>query len=57
MSKSIPPLIKHKDHQVEIVLVFNSKHYGKIHCVTCNKWVMWLSQQEVNQALQLGLVE
>lgn len=47
---------KHADHEVEIKLVSGSKHYAKIHCVTCNKWVMWLGRQETNLALEQGFV-
>lgn len=53
---SVSPLIKHANHKVEVQLVSGSKHYGKIHCVECNKWVMWLSRAETNKALELGLV-
>lgn len=57
MSKSQPPLIKHADHTVKIVLLSDSKHYAKYHCVDCNKWVAWVSREETNQALELGLVD
>jgi hypothetical protein len=54
--RSISPLIKHANHNVEVRLVSGSNHYGKIHCVDCNKWVTWLSRAEVNLALEQGLV-
>lgn len=56
MKRSIPPLIKHDTHNVEIRLVTGLKHYGKIHCIDCNKWVKWLTREETNHALELGLV-
>jgi len=54
-NKSVP-LVKHANHTVKIVLVTGSKHYGKYHCVDCNKWIAWASRAEINRALELGLV-
>jgi len=52
-----PPLEKHSNHQVEIKLVSTYKHYAKYHCLTCNKFVAWLSKNDTDTALKLGLVE
>lgn len=54
--KSTPPTNKHDDHEVKIVLVSSACHSAKIHCVTCNKWVKWLTREETNRALEQGLV-
>lgn len=55
MKKPFIPLEKHATHEVEIRLV-SGKHFAKYHCVTCNKWVAWLSKQDTDNALKLGLV-
>ena len=55
MKKPFIPLEKHATHEVEIRLV-SGKHFAKYHCVTCNKWVAWLSKQDSDNALKLGLV-
>ena len=57
MSKGMPPLERHASHEVVIRLISDGKHFAKYHCVTCNKWVAWLSRKDTNQALELGLVE
>lgn len=55
MSKSIPPLLKHQDHQVEVRTTHH--HNGAFyHCVSCSKWIAWLSKQEVKEAAKLGLL-
>jgi len=55
MKKSTPPLLKHQDHQVEIKI--SNHHNGAFyHCVTCLKHIAWLSKQEVETALKLGLI-
>lgn len=47
---------KHEHHEVKIQLLSGGQHYAKIHCVTCNKWVKWLSRSQTNAALEQGLV-
>lgn len=56
MKKSIPPIIKHADHEIVILSSGNSMHAAKYHCRSCNKFVAWLSQSEYKQALELGLI-
>jgi hypothetical protein len=56
MKRSTPPLIKHQDHEVEIRLATQANHAARIHCVTCNKFVMWLSHKETELAEQQGLI-
>jgi hypothetical protein len=51
------PYDVHDTHQVRIQLVSSGKHFAKIHCVTCNKWIKWLSRSETNVALAQGLVD
>lgn len=56
MKKSTPPLLKHQDHQVEIKI--SNHHNGAFyHCQTCLKHIAWLSKQEVERALKLGLIK
>ncbi len=54
--KSTPPLIKHANHQVKIILEQDSKHAARYHCVTCNKFVAWVGKQELIQAQELGMI-
>lgn len=56
VTKHLSIQTKHDTHNVVIKLVTGSHHYGKIHCLDCNKWVKWLTREETNQALKLGLV-
>lgn len=51
----VPPLEKHKDHEVEIRPGVGH-HAAQYWCVSCNKWVAWLSKQDVANARQLGLL-
>ena len=53
----IPPMIKHAEHEVEIQLIEGSKHYAKYHCKTCNKFVAWVSKEDVSRAHSLGIFE
>jgi hypothetical protein len=53
--RPVAPFIKHDTHQVEIRLVSTYKHHAKYHCVTCNKFVAWLSRKDTDTALKLGL--
>tara|TARA_R110000868_G_C10609886_1_gene741304 strand:- start:372 stop:578 length:207 start_codon:yes stop_codon:yes gene_type:complete len=57
MKKSIPPLLKHEDHQVTIQPSINAHHSAYYHCIECNKWVAWLSWGETQKAKQLGLLK
>ena len=54
--KPTPPLIKHRDHEVVILLSNNLKHAAKYHCITCNKFVAWLSREDAIEAERLGLI-
>jgi hypothetical protein len=56
MTKSTPPLEKHATHNVEIRLYTGGKHSAYYRCLDCNKFISWLSREETNQALALGLV-
>ena len=42
MKKSIPPIEKHKDHEMEVIDGPFGHHAGKLVCKECGKWVMWL---------------
>ena len=56
MKQSTPPLIKHRDHQIEMRPTRpESKHAAIYHCVDCNKWVAWVSKADAEQAKRLGL--
>ena len=57
ISKHLSIQSKHDTHQVVVKLVSSSHHYAKLHCVECNKWVKWLTREETNTALKLGLVD
>ena len=50
------PLAYHADHEVEIHLYTGPKHTAYYKCKNCNKFVSWLSRQETDQALRLGLI-
>ena len=56
MKKSTPPMIKHAQHNVEIRLYTGGRHSAYYRCLDCDKFVAWLSRDETNQALTLGLV-
>jgi hypothetical protein len=54
---SMPPLIKHHDHEVVIKLTTDSKHAAYYFCINCRKWVAWLSYRETEEAKRQGLIE
>jgi hypothetical protein len=38
----------HNDHNIEIRLEpLESSHYGRLHCCDCNKFVQWLSKDDL----------
>lgn len=51
----IPPLEKHKNHQVEIRPGVG-KHLAQYWCLDCNKWIAWVSKKDYAAAKELGLV-
>ena len=55
--KPIPPLIKHRDHQIEIRPTVGMNHAAMYYCVSCNKWVAWLSKKDSETARSLSLLE
>ncbi len=55
--KPTPPLIKHSDHQIENRPTTGMNHADMYHCVTCNKWVAWLSKKDTEVARSLSLLE
>lgn len=57
LSKHLSIQSKHETHQAVIKLDTTAHHYARLHCVECNKWVKWLTREETNIALELGLVE
>jgi hypothetical protein len=44
----ITPTNKHDNCQVEIRYEYNSRHFARLHCVDCNKYIQWLSKQDVS---------
>ena len=50
----VPPLEKHKDHEVEI-RPGTFKHAAKYWCVKCDKWIAWVSKTDAENAKHLGL--
>jgi len=43
--KTVTNANKHLNHEMKVVDgPFFGKHAGKLMCVQCNKWVMWLPQ-------------
>lgn len=52
----IPPLEKHRDHQVEIQ-PSSAHNFAKYYCVDCGVFVAWLSRQEAARARELNLLE
>lgn len=54
--KPIPPLIKHRDHQVEIQ-PSTAHNFAKYYCRDCGVFIAWLSRQEVVRARELNLFE
>jgi len=52
----IPPLERHANHQVEIRpgVRHNAAQYW---CMSCDKWVAWLSKDHTRKAKELGLIE
>lgn len=56
LSKHLNYQSKHDTHECVVKLVSDSHHYAKLHCVECDKWVKWLTREETNIALELGLV-
>lgn len=51
----VPPMEKHKDHQVEIRpgVAHNAAKYW---CVKCDKWIAWVSKTDAQSAKELGLL-
>ena len=54
--KSIPPLIKHQDHRVE-VQSSTAHNLAKYYCVDCQVFVCWLSKPEAQKAYESKLVK
>ena len=53
--KPIPPLIKHRDHQVEIQQS-TAHNFYKYYCKDCSVFVAWLSKQEVRTGQEKGII-
>lgn len=50
---------QHRGHPKQIIAVPQGgtgpgRHYGKIHCVLCNKFVAWASREQVQRAEKGG---
>lgn len=41
----------HDNHNLEVIELVNSYHYGKIHCNDCNKHVAFLSRTDLSMLL------
>ena len=54
---NLPIQNKHENHQVKIKLITGNRHYARLDCVECNKWIKWLSREETDAALKLGFAE
>ena len=54
MKKPIPPLVKHRDHEVEIQ-PSTAHNFAKYFCKDCGQFIAWLSKAEVKAAENQGL--
>jgi hypothetical protein len=50
------PLAFHEHHTTEIRISPKAPNGAMYWCVTCNKWISWLSKQEVTAAVELKLI-
>lgn len=58
MNRSIPPLVKHAEHHVEIRPYTGAAHHSAYYrCLDCDKFVAWLTHSETEQAVEFGLVD
>ena len=54
--KVIPPLVKHRDHSVE-VQQSSAHNYAKYYCKDCGVFVSWLSKVEAERAYAEKIVK
>ena len=54
--KSVPPLVKHKEHNVVIQKVEKGHHVAQYYCLDCKLHVAWISQAHLRIAEILDMV-
>jgi hypothetical protein len=50
------PLAFHEFHNTEVRTSIKAPNGAMYWCVTCNKWISWLSKSEVQVAVDLKLI-
>jgi len=53
---TITVLTKHDNHQVRIHLTKGQgPHYAALRCVDCNRHIQWLSVNQTNSLIEMGV--
>jgi hypothetical protein len=53
----LQPLIRHRDHEVEIRPSKTAHHYAYYYCLDCQQHVSWVPKSQVKHAEALGLYD